>query len=321
MSIKSTDPSADIQKARPKLKANTVKQYEIQLKRLQKLFDTEGWDFLKNIDSVKEKLSDKHFTTSRNYYNSIIVLLMALNSDEKLNDLIKEYVTVRDKLNEQYAEEQSTGKISEKQKNNFVELAEIQKMITTMENEIKKEKIKKKEKLSKNDLELLTAYTLFSFLIRLPTRNDMSGMQLIGKTAYNNLSDKQKEDTNYLVKEKSKMFLVLNEYKTKSKYGEKKIDVPKDLEKILRMYLRLTKTNNGDIVFTNFKGEPISRNGISQLLIKTSKHYLDKSISSTMMRKIVLSDKFAEVNEEKQKMAHITGHDVSTMDSVYIKEQ
>jgi len=321
MSIKSTDPSADIQKARPKLKANTVKQYEIQLKRLQKLFDTEGWDFLKNIDSVKEKLSDKHFTTSRNYYNSIIVLLMALNSDEKLNDLIKEYVTVRDKLNEQYAEEQSTGKISEKQKNNFVELAEIQKMITTMENEIKKEKIKKKEKLSKNDLELLTAYTLFSFLIRLPTRNDMSGMQLIGKTAYNNLSDKQKEDTNYLVKEKSKMFLVLNEYKTKSKYGEKKIDVPKDLEKILRMYLRLTKTNNGDIVFTNFKGEPINRNGISQLLIKTSKHYLDKSISSTMMRKIVLSDKFAEVNEEKQKMAHITGHDVSTMDEVYIKEK
>ena len=321
MSIKSTDPSADIQKARPKLKANTVKQYEIQLKRLQKLFDTEGWDFLKNIDSVKEKLSDKHFTTSRNYYNSIIVLLMALNSDEKLNDLIKEYVTVRDKLNEQYAEEQSTGKISEKQKNNFVELAEIQKMITTMENEIKKEKIKKKEKLSKNDLELLTAYTLFSFLIRLPTRNDMSGMQLIGKTAYNNLSDKQKEDTNYLVKEKSKMFLVLNEYKTKSKYGEKKIDVPKDLEKILRMYLRLTKTNNGDIVFTNFKGEPISRNGISQLLIKTSKHYLDKSISSTMMRKIVLSDKFAEVNEEKQKMAEITGHDVSVMDSVYVKQK
>ena len=321
MSIKSTDPSADIQKARPKLKANTVKQYEIQLKRLQKLFDTEGWDFLKNIDSVKEKLSDKHFTTSRNYYNSIIVLLMSLNHDDKLNDLIKEYVTVRDKLNEKYSEEQSTGKISEKQKNNFVELAEIQKMITTMENEIKKEKIKKKEKLSKNDLELLTAYTLFSFLIRLPTRNDMSGMQLIGKTAYNNLSDKQKEDTNYLVKEKSKMFLVLNEYKTKSKYGEKKIDVPKDLEKILRMYLRLTKTNNGDIVFTNFKGEPISRNGISQLLIKTSKHYLDKSISSTMIRKIVLSHMFADVNEEKKKMAEITGHDVSVMDSVYVKEK
>ena len=321
MSIKSNDPSADIQKARPKLKANTVKQYEIQLKRLQKLFDTEGWDFLNNIDSVKDKLSDKHFTTSRNYYNSIIVLLMALNHDEAHDDLIKKYVTVRDSLNEKYAEEQSSGKISEKQSKNFVELNEIQKMIKTMENEIKKEKIKKKEKLTKNDIELLNGYTIFSFLIRLPTRNDMSGMQLIGKTQYNKLSDKEKEDTNYLVREKSKMFLVLNEYKTKSKYGEKKIDVPKDLEKILRMYLKLTKKNNGDVIFTNFKGETISRNGISQLLIKTSKHYLDKSISTTMMRKIILSDKFAEVNEEKKKMAEITGHDVSTMDSVYIKEK
>lgn len=321
MTIKSDDPSSDIQKARPKLKPNTVKQYEIQLKRLQKLFETDGWDFLKNVDSVKEKLNDKHFTTSRNYYNSIIVLLMALNSDEKLDKLISEYVKIRDTLNEKYVEEQSSGKISEKQKNNFVEVSEIEKMISTMENEIKKDKIKKKEKLTRNDLELLTAYTLFSFLLRLPTRNDMSGMELIGKTSYNNLSDKQKEDTNYLVKEKSKMFLVLNEYKTSKKYGEKKIDVPKDLEKILRMYLRLTKTNNGDIIFKNSKGEPISRNGISQILIKTSKHYLDKSISTTMMRKIVVSDKFSELKEEQAKMAHIMGHDKSVMDSVYIKEK
>lgn len=321
MTIKSDDPSADIQKARPKLKPNTVKQYEIQLRRLQKLFDTKGWDFLNNVDSLKEKLSDKHFTTSRNYYNSIIVLLMALNHDKAHDDLIAKYVKIRDSLNEKYVEEQSSGKISEKQKNNFVELSEIQKMIKTMENEIKKEKIKKKENLTKNDLELLTGYTLFSFLIRLPTRNDMSGMQLIGKTQYNRLSDKQKKDTNYLVREKSKMFLVLNEYKTSAKYGEKKIDVPKDLEKILRMYLRLTKKNNGDIIFTNFKGEPISRNGISQLLIKTSKHYLDKSISTTLMRKIVVSDKFGELKEEQEKMAHIMGHDKSMMDDVYIKEQ
>lgn len=321
MTIKSDDPSSDIQKARPKLKPNTVKQYEIQLKRLQKLFDTKGWDFLKNVDSVKEKLNDKHFTTSRNYYNSIIVLLMALNHDEKLDKLISEYVKIRDTLNEKYVEEQSSGKISEKQKNNFVEVGQIESMISTMENEIKKEKIKKKEKLTRNDLDLLTGYTLFSFLLRLPTRNDMSGMQLIGKTAYNNLSDKQKEDTNYLVKEKSKMFLVLNEYKTSKKYGEKKIDVPKDLEKILRMYLRLTKTNNGDIIFKNSKGEPISRNGISQILIRTSKHYLDKSISTTMMRKIVVSDKFSELKEEQAKMAHIMGHDKSVMDNVYIKEK
>jgi len=318
MNIKSDNPSDDIQKARPNLKPNTVKQYEVQLRKLQQLFDTEGWDFLNNIDSVKDKLSDRHYTTQRNYYNSIIVLLMALNHDKEYDDLIKEYVTIRDSLNEKYVEQQSTGKISEKQKNNFVDLCEIQKMLSQMENEIKKERIKKKENITKNDLELLTAYTLFSFLVRLPTRNDMAEMQLISKGEFNKLTDSK---NNYLVREKSKMFILLTNYKTNKTYGNKLIDIPKDLEKILRMYIKLTKKSNGDVVFTNFKGEPINRNAISQLLIKTSNHYLDKSISSTMMRKIVLSDKFCDTNKEKKEMSHITGHDISTMDSVYIKEQ
>ena len=87
------------------------------------------------------------------------------------------------------------------------------------------------------------------------------------------------------------------------------------------MFIKITKKSNGDILFTNFKGEPITRNGISQLLIKTSKEYLNKSISSTMMRKIVLSDKFSDTNNQKKEMSNITGHNVSTMDSVYIKEQ
>ena len=318
MNINSENVSANIQKARPKLKPNTVKQYEVQLKRLQDLFETNSWNFLSDFDSVKDKISDKHFTTRRNYYNSIIVLLMALNHDKEYDDLIKEYVTIRDSLNQKYSEEQISGKISEKQKDNFVELGEIQKMLSQMENEIKKERIKKKEKLTKNDLELLTAYTLFSFLVRLPTRNDMAEMKLISKAEYNKLSENQ--ETNYLVREKSKIFILLTNYKTNKTYGNKIIDVPKDLEKILRMYIKLTKTNNGEVVFRNFNGEPINRNAISQLLIKTSKHYLDKSISSTMIRKIVLSDKFADSNKEKKEMSHITGHDISTMDSVYVKE-
>jgi hypothetical protein len=319
MNIKSENVSADIQKARPKLKPNTVKQYEVQLKRLQDLFETNSWDFLSDFDSVKEKISNTHFTTQRNYYNSIIVLLMALNHEKQYDDLIKEYVTIRDSLNQKYSEEQISGKISAKQKDNFVELSEIQKMLSKMENEIKKERIKKKENITKNDLELLTAYTLFSFLVRLPTRNDMAEMKLISKAEYNKLSEN--EETNYLVREKSKMFILLTNYKTNKTYGNKIIDVPKDLEKILRMYIKLTKKSNGDVIFTNFNGQAINRNAISQLLIKTSKHYLDKSISSTMIRKIVLSDKFADSNKEKKQMSHITGHDVSTMDSVYVKDK
>ena len=33
-----------------------------------------------------------------------------------------------------------------------------------------------------------------------------------------------------------------------------------------------------------------------------------------------MSDKFGEVNKEKQGLAHITSHSISTMDKVYIKQ-
>ena len=40
-----------------------------------------------------------------------------------------------------------------------------------------------------------------------------------------------------------------------------------------------------------------------------------------MLRKIVLSDKFADVKKEQKEMSKITGHSVETMNKVYVKEQ
>ena len=40
-----------------------------------------------------------------------------------------------------------------------------------------------------------------------------------------------------------------------------------------------------------------------------------------MLRKIVLSDKFADVKKEQEEMAEITGHSVATMNKVYVKQK
>ena len=55
--------------------------------------------------------------------------------------------------------------------------------------------------------------------------------------------------------------------------------------------------------------------------MKTSKNYLDKSVSTTMMRKIVVSDKFGAMIEEQKKLADAMGHDVNTQNLVYVKEK
>ena len=157
--------------------------------------------------------------------------------------------------------------------------------------------------------------------MKYPLRNDLAGMKYISKTNYNKLTEDNKKENNYLVKNKNNLMAILNVYKTSKKYGEKVIEISPEVSKVLRMYIRLTGKKVGEVLFTNSRGNPITRNGISQLLLKTSKKYLDKNISTTMMRKIVVSDKFADIKEEQKELADVMGHDVGTQNLVYVKEK
>ena len=320
MKINTDKLTEELTEARPNVKPNTIRQYEIQLNKLKKVFEADNWDFLSKPEDVVDKLKGNKYTSQRNSYNAIIVLLMALNSDNKYDDLLEEYGKLRDTLNDKYVKDQQSGKISDKQKENFADLSEIKGMISQMESEIKSKGLKTKSKLLGKEKELLMVYVIYSLLIRLPIRNDMAGMELITKTQYNKLSEDQKKTTNYLVKEKNNMFLVLNEYKTSKKYGEKKIDIPKDLIKIFRMYIKLTNKEPGDVLFVSSTGNPISRNAMSQLLLKTSKKYMGKGVSTTLMRKAVVSDKFGDMKKEQAELADIMGHSVGVQNAVYNKE-
>tara|TARA_R110001632_G_scaffold233129_1_gene376971 strand:- start:18755 stop:19729 length:975 start_codon:yes stop_codon:yes gene_type:complete len=315
------DIKEKIMDARPNAKESTVKMYVSNLNKLQKMFNTDDWKFLDDIDKVKEKLNHLHYTSQRNYFNSIIILLMALNSDKKYDKLIEEYNEIRDEGNKKYQDDNATGVISDKQKANFVDLSEVQNMINTMDKEIKDKGLKKKETLTGKEKMLIQVFILFNIYTRLPMRNDVSGMTITTKRIYNKLTEDQKKDNNYLVIEKNKMFFVLNQFKTSAKYKELDIDIPKDLEKLLRFYIKVNDLSNGDTLFTSTTGKPLSRNALSQLFIKTSQKYMSKNISTTMLRKIVLSDKFADVKKEQEDMAEVTGHSVATMNKVYVKQK
>ena len=306
-----------LKKSRPNAKESTIKMYSSNLLKLQKLMDTDNFKFLEKPDNVKDKVSELHFTTQRNYYNAVIVYLMAVR-DKKEDPLIEEYVEIRDTLNKKYEDEQATGVISDKQKNNFVDISEVNNMINDMATEIKNRKIKKKEDLNPKDKSLLQSYILFNIYTRLPLRNDVSLMEAINKRSYNKLSEEDKKEKNYLVVNKNKMFMVLNNYKTSAKYKELDIDIPKDLEKLLRLYIRV---NGMGVLFKSSTGKPLSRNALSQLLLKETKKRMGKSISTTMLRKIYLSSKYGKVKEEMEADAKIMGHSTGVAQSVYIKKE
>jgi len=67
-----------LKKSRPNAKDSTIKMYTSNLLKLQKLMDTSDFKFLNKSENVKDKIGELHYTTQRNYFNAIIVYLMAV---------------------------------------------------------------------------------------------------------------------------------------------------------------------------------------------------------------------------------------------------
>lgn len=320
MKIDSANVSEDIQKARPNVKPNTVKQYEVNLKKLQKLYDTDNYDFLSKPDNVMDKIKDLHYLSQRNILNAIVVLLMALNHDEKYDDLLITYGDLRDELNDKYSDEQKSGVISDKQSKNFTDIESIYKMINDMAEDLKPIKKKSKDDLTKKEKQLLQAYTLFNIYSRMPMRNDLAGMTAINQAAYKKLSEEDKKENNYLiVPSKGNLYFVLNQYKTAKRYKELNLPIEdKNLRKILRYYLKM---NGMGILFKTSTGKPLTRTELSKVLLKYSNKYMGKSISTTLLRKSYLSSKYGNMKDEMKKDSKILGHNVATTGmAVYVKK-
>ena len=319
MSLDTDNPKEAIAIARPNLKDNTIKQYESNLNKLKKIFEADDWEFLKNPQEVKDKISHLHFTSQRNHYNAIIVLLMALNHDEKYKSLIEDYGEMRDELNDEYNKQQASGIISDKQAPNFATMEEINQMIDKMGEELKAMKLRKKESLTSKEMALLQVFTLFNLYSKMPLRNDVAdGMETIRKAKYNKLSAEDKKSKNWLLMEKNKLSFVLNNYKSNKTYGQKIIEIDdKDLKRLLRYYI---KVNGEGVLFKSSTGKPLTRNALSQLLLKWSKKYMNKSISTTLLRKIYLSSKYGDMKEELEKDNEMMGHSKSVAMNTYIKK-
>ena len=319
MTIDSKNPTDEISKARPSLKTNTIKQYTTNLNKLKKMFDTDDYDFLKKPKDVMDKLSDLHYLSQRNILNAVIVLLMALNDDKKYDELLEEYGKLRDELNNKYNDEQKSGVISDKQSKNFATTEEVFDMINKMADELKPLKKKSNDNITKKEKQLLQAYVLFNIYARMPFRNDVAGMMSINQAAYKKLSDEEKKENNYLVvPSKGNLYFVLNKYKTSKKYQELDLKIEdKDLRKILRYYL---KVNGMGVLFKTSTDKPLTRIELSKVLLKYSKKYMNKSISTTLLRKIYLSSKYGNMKEELEKDNKVMGHSKQVALDTYVKK-
>tara|TARA_R110000737_G_scaffold145233_4_gene175313 strand:- start:3260 stop:4222 length:963 start_codon:yes stop_codon:yes gene_type:complete len=319
MKIQSKDLTEDLKAGRPNVKDSTIKQYENNLLKLKKIFNSDSYDFLSNPKTVMEKLEDKHYLSQRNFLNSIVVLLLALDSDNEYEKLIGEYSTIRDNFNEKYTNENKNNNvISDKQSKNFGTIQEVYDMLNKMADDLKP--TRKKTELTKKEMQLLQAYTLFSIYSRMPFRNDVAdGTEAITKAALNKKSKQEQREKNWLLIEKNKLSWIMNIYKSDKTYGQKVIVVEdKTLKRILNHYIKI---NGHGVLFKTSSGKPLTRTELSKTLLKFSKKYSGKAWSSTILRKIYLSSKYGDMKKELEADNAIMGHSKTMALDTYVKEE
>jgi len=311
-----------IKKARPNLKDSSINIYIRNLNKLKKIFNENDYKFLENYEDVEKILEDLSYLTVRNYYNAIIVLITALNGFD--DELVDQYTVMRDELNEKYNKQNTeSNKISSKQEQNFITYNEVVDMLNKMADDLRILKIKQKKDIGVKERTLLQIFVIFNIYLHIPLRNDVVDLIKITKRDFNKLTDDNKKENNYIVFENNNMFFSIGKYKTDKTYSTKIIEIPKELQKVIRFWKRISIFNDSEYLFLSATGKKLTRNELSQLMIRFSKLYLnDKAqLSTTMMAKITMSHHLGELKKKQEEMSKQRGTSISTINNIYIKER
>lgn len=293
-----------------KIKPNSLRAYLISLKKIKDhmKYEKEDLDFLEDIDEVKEFLSKFKTSTIKNYIAGIIVGLTSY--DEKYEEAIEKYREYLDEILGKYKEEYENGEKSEKQEKNWVSMKELKKVANYWKRELNERDIFEKRTLNTKQMIMLQKWvvaSLFTLDENAPTRLDYAPMKIITKKDYDKLSEEDKKKTNYLViKNRTEKHFHFNEYKTAGKYGEKVIRVGKKLNAVINIWL---KYNTTDSFLLNSKGDSLTANGLGKF-IKLAFKPTGKDITINMIRHIFISEKFPNVDDERQEVADQMGHSI-----------
>lgn len=249
-------------------------------------------------------------TTKRNYITAIIVYLKANDSKdtkllERLGDLLKD-------MNETIDKDLSNGNKTEGQEKNWVDW----NVILSIGPKIKM-KIKGFDKDSEEYKQYYQDYLIYSlYTIISPLRNDYAEMSVITPTKYKKMTEEQKKQNNYIVGTDK---IVINNYKMSKKHGPIIIELS-NYHDIIPIIKGWYKINNSDYLLIQDDNKPMTPNNLTKRLQKIFKSYLNKSVSTSLLRHSYLSYKYGDTLKERQEDSEIMGHSMAQQDA-YIKNK
>lgn len=286
-------------KVRPHLSKQSVSTYTSILKNLYcKVFNESSTNIDINKFNETSEILEFLKTLEPNKRKTILSALVILTDKKEFREQMLEDIN-------KYNEEQHKQEKSEKQNDSWVESEEIKNLISTFEKEVKL--IYKKQNITMSDLQTIQNYIILCLLggVYIPPRRSKDYVDFKIKNI-----DKTKD--NYINKNK----FIFNSYKTAKTYGQQELEIPTELLKILKKWLKINPT---EYLLFDSNANKLSNVKLNQRL---NKLFGDKKVGVNQLRHTYLSDKYQETIKTNTEMANDLNKMGSSMtqEKIYIKK-
>jgi hypothetical protein len=328
---------ANIKKYKPTIKDSSINTYLASIKKLCKeLFnsDTCSLMYFKDHASVIEYLDTiGSLSTRKNICTAIIILLKSndLGNPVKQENLINEYSNYHKQLAVKQTDSYLDNEKTNREQSNWITQSEIESKIDKLL--VKLTSLYDPSKFvgtSRNWIDTFQQYLVLNLYTKLPPiRNDFALIKII---YIENLDvNKLNHETNYINfykitegdRKVPKADLLLCNYKTSKTYGVKVIPLPEILVDLIHKF----QVAKEKIFFRKFDTLLINTTNLQPMLKNSLTKYINKifapkKVSTTMIRKCYLSEKYPVIhtNLERQNDSYVMGHSVGMAQNVYIKK-
>ena len=142
-------------------------------------------------------------------------------------------------------------------------------------------------------------YLLLKLYFEVPLRNTFATFDLVDK-----------KTNNYIKTGKGNFILIIRQHKNSKKTGSTEIKLSRAATMAVRKFLKYkSKVQDTDFLFSNMKGQKLSKQSLSKMLHRTTTDFLGKSFGSRMIRILAATEKKDEI-EAVQKLAKNMLHSV-----------
>jgi len=288
-----------LKEKRPNLSDSSIKTYASILSNLHyKVFGTKQINDLSNFDNTNLILNNLDDLPANKRKTILAALVVLTNADDYKTQMNQDVNTYNEEIGEQ--------RMTETQRNNWIEKDDIQTTFNKLEKRAKV--IYKQPTISNTDLQEIQNFIIIALLggVFIPPRRALDFCNF-------KFSNVDEAKDNYYDSASNKF--VFNSYKTAKTYGKQEISVPIKLKNIIKKWKSVNPT---DYLLFDTNMNPLTSVKLNQ---RMNKIFGDKKISVNAMRHTYLTSNFKNTRADSKKLETVMeqmGSSISMADN-YVK--